>query len=393
MIFALYLVVLVAALIGFVLAAFLLLELIAARPLAMSGFEFRQSPPRAPIVAIMPAHNEQSIITQTVATTISALQADDRLIVIADNCTDDTAAHARAAGAEVIERHDPDRRGKGYALQYAIDHLRDAPPDTVLFLDADCSMDAFSMTRVVEMSRRDGVPVQAVYLMAPPAEPKPKDVVSAFAWAFINAARMSGLDTIGFVCRLTGAGMAAPYAVISAVGLASGEIVEDLLLSIQLTETGHAPRLADDAFVFSTLPANIDAANRQHARWEQGSLAMAMRRAPGLVARGLLGGRQCLALGLDVAIPPLFLFATILMVITLSALPFVFAGNAGALIAALAAIACLGLAVMIGWRKVGRVCAPGARLSGLLSYGLSKIGVYSGEARQSTKTWTRTDRD
>src|ERR1700730_7530905 len=70
---------------------------------------------------IVPAHNEEAVI----ANVIRSLQAVDwpadrfRVVVVADNCTDSTAAVARAAGAHVLERFDRDQRGKGYALQFA----------------------------------------------------------------------------------------------------------------------------------------------------------------------------------------------------------------------------------------------------------------------------------
>ncbi len=47
-----------------------------------------------------------------------ALKKQDRLVVVADNCSDATAEIARAMGATVIERHDETNKGKGYALDY-----------------------------------------------------------------------------------------------------------------------------------------------------------------------------------------------------------------------------------------------------------------------------------
>lgn len=60
--------------------------------------------------------------------------------MVADNCTDDTARLASAAGAEVIERHDALLRGKGYALDFGVRHLAQQPPDVVIVVDADCQV-------------------------------------------------------------------------------------------------------------------------------------------------------------------------------------------------------------------------------------------------------------
>jgi len=74
------------------------------------------------IVALIPAHNEEDSIQHT----ISALQAQtvpaDRIIVIADNCSDETPALARAAGAEVMVTRGNTHKKAG-ALNYALEHV------------------------------------------------------------------------------------------------------------------------------------------------------------------------------------------------------------------------------------------------------------------------------
>src|SRR5579862_5621655 len=78
--------------------------------------------PRAPaaqnlrptVAVLMPAHDEAVGIRQSLQNLLPQLLPADRLVVIADNCSDDTAAIAAAAGAEVIERRDPTQRGKGF---------------------------------------------------------------------------------------------------------------------------------------------------------------------------------------------------------------------------------------------------------------------------------------
>src|SRR5579859_809924 len=62
---------------------------------------------------LVPAHNESIGLQPTLADIRSQLHSGDRLLVVADNCTDDTAAVAQAAGAEVVERHDAAKIGKG----------------------------------------------------------------------------------------------------------------------------------------------------------------------------------------------------------------------------------------------------------------------------------------
>ena len=79
------------------------------------------------VAVLVPAHNESVNVLPTIACLRRQLGARDRLLVIADNCQDDTAELARAAGAEVVERQHAELRGKGYALAFGVDHLRAAP--------------------------------------------------------------------------------------------------------------------------------------------------------------------------------------------------------------------------------------------------------------------------
>ena len=78
---------------------------------------------RRPVVAaLVPAWNEEKFIAATIDGLGRQTRPPDLIVVIANNCTDDTAAAARAAGAEVIEMpHNPHR--KGGALNYGIETL------------------------------------------------------------------------------------------------------------------------------------------------------------------------------------------------------------------------------------------------------------------------------
>src|SRR5690606_18431776 len=112
---------------------------------------------------LVPAHDESPGIATVVAQLRSELGPRDRLVVIADNCTDDTAELARAGGAEVLERRDPERRGKGYALSFGAEHLKSAPPDVVVIMDADCRVQRGTLRALAGRALDSGRPTQAVY--------------------------------------------------------------------------------------------------------------------------------------------------------------------------------------------------------------------------------------
>src|SRR4051812_41266503 len=84
----------------------------------------RSLPDERPACAILvPAHNEEAGIAATIRNLLPQLAPGDRIVVVADNCTDATEAVARTAGADVVNRSDPVRRGKGFALDFGLGHL------------------------------------------------------------------------------------------------------------------------------------------------------------------------------------------------------------------------------------------------------------------------------
>src|ERR1700730_9152561 len=123
---------------------------------------------RRRLAVLVPAHDESPIIASTLRSLIPQLAPDDTLLVVADNCSDDTAAVATKEGAEVIVRSDSLRRGKGYALDCGVRHLerdRCGPPEVVVIIDADCLVSEGAIDRLARKCARTGRSIQATYLM------------------------------------------------------------------------------------------------------------------------------------------------------------------------------------------------------------------------------------
>src|ERR1700730_19175391 len=77
---------------------------------------FATSGTRTPVAILIPAHNEEGGISATLRSIAPQLREHDRLIVVADNCTDGTRNIAEEEGAEVVSRTNLEKRGKGFAL-------------------------------------------------------------------------------------------------------------------------------------------------------------------------------------------------------------------------------------------------------------------------------------
>jgi len=169
------------------------------------------SAPSHRTVVLIPAHNEGTGILPTIRDVQAQLGPNERILVVADNCTDDTAAVVRAAGVEATVRDNPACRGKGYALEFGVQHLRHDPPDIVVIIDADCRLDENALRRLSDGAMTSRRPVQSLYFMLAPENAPPGKAVNLFAWRIRNWVRPAGLALLGLPTQLFGTGMAFPF--------------------------------------------------------------------------------------------------------------------------------------------------------------------------------------
>ncbi|HVZ85329.1 MAG TPA: glycosyltransferase [Polyangia bacterium] len=348
------------------------------------------------VAVLVPAHDESSGIVQTVRALIEQLPPNGRVVVVADNCTDDTAVLAAQAGATVLERHDPTRIGKGFAISFGLDHLAEAPPDIVILVDADCRISRGGLSTLARLATSTGRPVQAEYLLTVPANPGPMATVGALAILVRNRVRPRGLRRLGFPCQLTGSGMAFPWAVLRGAPATGANLVEDLVMGIELALQGHPPLLCPSVQVGSELPEGAAAGLRQRRRWEHGQLQTLVTYGPRLLAAGLARGRAgLLALGLDLMVPPLALLVMLEVGWLALTLGLALAGVVPFAPAALAAagLALVGAAVAVAWAGFGRQIIRARQLVFVPLYLLWKIPLYLALAvRGGQKKWERTAR-
>jgi cellulose synthase/poly-beta-1,6-N-acetylglucosamine synthase-like glycosyltransferase len=351
--------------------------------------------PRSRCAILVPAHNEASGIPATVVNLRSQMRESDRLIVIADNCSDSTATAAREAGAEVVERADSERRGKGFALEFGLKHLESDPPDIVVLVDADTRAAAGSLDWLVHDAQWRQAPIQGVFTDVPtPASPGPREQWSAFALTFKNLVRPLGLYRLGMPCLLCGSGMAFPWGVIRKADLGTGNIVEDMKLGIDLALAGHPARFCPEARFVSDDAPTLDAAAKRRTRWEHGHVATILTQAPRLLAGALRSGKVSLvALALELAVPPLsllffiqaFLGAACLLSWQLggSALPALIWASGGGIAV---------VTILTAWAIFGRRLISPKFLCLLPVYVLWKAPIYLKLMVAPQRNWVRTER-
>ncbi len=350
---------------------------------------------RRRLAIIIPAHNESSIIADALRSIVPQLRELDRILVVADNCVDDTATIAHREGAEVVVRTDSIHRGKGYALDAGVRHLEHDPPDTVIVIDADCQVTQGAIDRLARVCARIGRPTQALYLMYSPDGAAITTRIGELAWTVKNRVRPSGLRRLGLPCQLMGTGMAFPWMLINTAVLSTGHIVEDLKLGIELARAGAPPLFCPDALVTSFFPVSKQGIGTQRTRWEHGYLSVMLREAPQLLLRAIVTlDADLMAVALDLSVPPLALLMLQLMIVWMGAATlYFFTATAFPLIIASAALAILVLSIFLSWARYGRHIVSLRYLAYALWYSLCKIPLYAKFLARRQLDWVRSKRD
>lgn len=344
-------------------------------------------------VVLVPAHNEAAIIGETLHRLGQALPDRTSILVIADNCSDTTAAIVRELGYSVLERIEYERRGKGFALAYGRDHLSASPPECVIVFDADCRSDRQSLADLARTCCALMQTAQARYIFEADRAASPKVQISNFAFWLKNVVRQRGASRFGGPAILTGTGMAFPWSVFEQLPLATENIVEDLALCVELTRSGRGPMFIDQALITSEA-ASVGATLEQRARWEHGYLSTAGRHGLPMIWHGLRNANwQAVWLGLHLLVPPfvlLIILSTICLGLSIGAGIVTSDWRpalclSGLLITAFAVI--LANWISEGWRWL----RPGA-LFMLPLYLIWKMPLYARFLTGRRAGWTRTER-
>lgn len=278
--------------------------------LTLLSWRTRPPCPGAPLrlVCVVPAHNEAEGIAATVASLHAASYPADlrRVIVVADNCDDATASCARAAGAWVVERSDPHRRGKGYALEVGFAWaLEDVAVDGILVVDADTVV-APNLWQAVSAHLAAGA--AAVQVANVVRNPKAgwRPALQAIGMALVNGVRSLGRERLGLSVGLRGTGMAFARSTLERVPHRVYGMVEDVEYGVRLGLAGLRVAYAAETWIASDAPVSAEAALSQRRRWEGGRAALVRTMLP-RVARAALQSRSAVLadLALDLVVPPL----------------------------------------------------------------------------------------
>jgi 1,2-diacylglycerol 3-beta-glucosyltransferase len=374
----------------------------AAYLLFLALFSARPAPPpparsRPRFDVVIPAHDEESGVAGTVRSVLAVDWPPElrRVIVVADNCADATAARAREAGALVLVREDSARRGKGYALSHAFARsLADGFADAVVVIDADTVVSPNLLHAFATRLERGALAVQCDNVVGNPGDSW-RTTLMTIAFSLINSVRSLGRERLGLSTGLRGNGMCLATRLLREVPHDAYSVVEDLEYGIRIGRAGHRVHFAPEATVASEIVSGEHASRSQRVRWEGGRRRMRREHARALVLRGLLRRDPILLdLGLDLLVPPLATLggATVAGVFAAGSASWI----AGAAMLAAwtwgAALLAVAAYVARGWAISG--VGAGGGVGALLhapAYLVWKLGLERGRA--PGQPWVRTARE
>jgi cellulose synthase/poly-beta-1,6-N-acetylglucosamine synthase-like glycosyltransferase len=368
-------------------------------------------PPSLRFDIVVPAHNEEVSIAGTVASLLAVDYPAEllRVLVVADNCTDSTAAQAEAAGATVLVRHNTELRGKGYALKFAFDRsLADGAADAVVVVDADTLVSPNLLAAIGARFERGAKAAQAEYgVRNPNASWRTRLMVIALAT--FHGVRSRGRERLGVSSGLRGNGMAFAREVIEAVPHDAFSLVEDLEYGMRLARAGYSVRYVEEAKVLGEMVSSEKGSRSQRQRWEGGRLAM--MRLHGLpLLKEAIEKRDgvLLDVAMDVLVPPLsYLFGMALLGTVFGVVGFtIFRDPANATVPlaerafAAATVPWAASLTMIVLYVLRGLVLSRAGLRGLLDLAWAPVYIgwklalsLSNRARRGNKEWIRTARE
>jgi len=242
----------------------------------IAGFFVRRpekgAAPRTRIAVIIPAHNESLLIERTINSIRESYYPEELfdIIVIADNCTDDTAAIAASNGARSLQRFDEEKKGKGYALQMAFESAVEEKWDyeAYLIIDADSIVSEGLLQKVNDYILSGFHVLNCVNLIEDSSGTQALENVR-IAFVLRNM-RNAGIAALGGSAPLLGNGMVFSRSIVENYGWSAFSITEDREEWAYLYSKGVKTGYIHEAAVVSDMPDTLKDLENPRSRWDTG---------------------------------------------------------------------------------------------------------------------------
>lgn len=245
---------------------------------------------------LIAARNESAVIAQL----IESIRGQDYpqelldIYVVADNCTDNTAAIAREAGARVFERFNKEQVGKGYALQFLLAKIREGYPqgqyDGFFVFDADNLLDPHYIT---EMNKVFSSGNRVVTGYRNSKNFGDNWISAGYGIWFLRESEYLNRprDFLGTSCAVSGTGFLFASSLLEELG--GWEyflLTEDLEFTADLAARGEKIAYCRDAVIYDEQPTSFVQSITQRSRWVKGYLQVVAKRGGSMVKAMLVDG-------------------------------------------------------------------------------------------------------
>jgi 1,2-diacylglycerol 3-beta-glucosyltransferase len=222
----------------------------------------------------IPAHNEETVIGQTIAR--FKLQNYPRdlfdVFVVADFCTDQTAKNAREQGAICYERYSGESGQKGTALQWLFEliYKRDNNYDAIIVFDADTLVDVNFLRYMNVRISQGGKVIQGKHVISNPED----GWIPSLSWALMtidNRFNNQGRANLNLSAKNMGDSICYKSEVIKKIGFGKG-LTEDYQYRYRLLLERICINYEPSAIGKGQAPLSIKTAQHQHRRWRKGAM-------------------------------------------------------------------------------------------------------------------------
>lgn len=267
---------------------------------------------------LVPAHNESLLVGRCVRSlaAMSRKWADFEIVVVADNCEDDTRLVAASAGARVLERADLTLLGKPHAIQWALDQLPLSTFDAITIVDADTTVDAGFAGALAGMGPLRGRAVQTYNGIA-----NEGDSWLTCLGGLLVKVRYDGQFLLkrfaGLNCPMAN-GMTMGTDLILRAGWASSSLTENWELYARWTALGERIDFAPSARLGSQEAKSLSQSSTQRRRWQAGRWMVFQQYAGAIVGSSKIGWPQKIDALAELSAPGPVLHASIATVLAVA---------------------------------------------------------------------------
>lgn len=240
------------------------------------------------------------------------------VFVLADNCTDNTAAIAKLKGAKVYSRFNKDLVGKGYALQELRQHIAEDYPegfDGYFVFDAD---NILSPNYIEEMNKTFSEGNDIITSYRNSKNYGDNWISAGYALWFLRESRYlnNARDLIGTSCMVSGTGFLFSKKIAENISdWPFHTLTEDIEFSADLIVNGYRIAFCPAAEFYDEQPTGFAQSWRQRLRWSKGYLQVFRKYGKRMIKGCMKGNFSCF--DMTMSIMPAFILSAMSVILNL----------------------------------------------------------------------------